>query len=221
MKNFNFLFLVFLLFTPSCGKKDCQFGGAYQFEIPITLSPVKEIYKIGDTISISSQFSDQVYEAQTDQFYSLTDFKFYPEISIGEISDSIINRGALNDFEVIVDTLKYDFTKFFFSSGGISYDSEYLYEEGAYSLAYRIIPKVAGLYVFGQDSNTDYLDEHQGFSGKCSNKVVNVRTILNNRTSNNMHLAKDSPIHHYNTRIFQNPEERFFSFGLFIFYVEE
>ncbi len=210
------------LSTSSCIKKDCQFGGAYQFEIPMTLSPAKEIYKIGDTISINSQFSDQVYEAVTDQFYSLMEFKFYPAFDINEISDSIRDQTALNNFEVIIDTVKYDFIEYVYSSGAVTYDGEYLYKDGEYSLEYKLIPKATGLYIFGQDSQTDFLNENQGFPGKCNNKAINVRTILNNRTSNNnIHLAKDSPIHHYNTRIFQNPEERFTYFGAFVFYVEE
>ncbi len=222
MEKIILLFSILLLFTPSCGKKECQFGGAYQFEIPITLSPIKETYKIGDTISISSHFSDQVYEAETDQFYSLTDFKFRPAFEANEISDSIIDNAALNNFEVIIDTTKYDLTKFIYSSGSVTYNGEYSYKNGEYLITYKLVPKKTGLYEFAQASRGGDLLENQNFPEKCKNKGINIRTILNNRISNNnIHLAMESPNEWYNSWIFQNPEERFTYLGKFIFYVEE
>ncbi len=218
-----FLFVGMFAMLSSCTKKDCQFGGAYQFEIPATLSPAKTTYRIGDTISISSQFSDQVYEAITDKTYSLYNFRFYPIFKIDEISDSIIDQTALNNFEVIIDTIKYKFNKFIFSSGpAVAYDGEYLYENEEYSLSYKLIPKTTGFYSFFQSTLIgDIGDEEQDFPEKCRNKGINIRTILNNRANNNINLARNSPNEWYNTRIFHKHEERFTYLGGYIFYVEE
>ncbi len=221
MKNFNFLFFIFLLFAASCVKKECQIDGSYQFEIPATLSPAIVTYKIGDTISINSRFSDQVYDAKTDKFYSLTDFKFYPIFEVNEISDSTLDEAALNNFEVIIDTIKYDFTEFIFSSGSIVYDGQFLYKNGEYSLEYKIIPKAAGFYSFFQGTLVGDIGEEQDFPEKCRNININVRTILNNGADNNLDLARNSPNEWYNTRIFHKPEERFTYLGGYIFYVEE
>lgn len=222
MKILNIIIFLLFIASYSCTKKKCQFGGAYQFEIPVTLSPTKETYKIGDTISINSRFSDQVYEAVTDQFYSLADFRFRPTFEANEISDSIINNAALNNFEIIIDTVQYNLTEFIYSSGSVTYNGEYLYQNGEYLLTYKLIPKITGLYEFAQASLGGDLLENQDFPEKCKNKTINIRTILNNRTSNNnIHLAKDSPNEWYNTRIFHKPKERFTYLGKFIFYVEE
>lgn len=215
------LFLGMIVTLGSCGKKECQFGGPYQFEIPAALSPAKITYQIGDTISINSIFSDQVYEVKTDQFYPLTDFKFHPIFEINEISDSIINQAAINNFEVIINTIKYDLTEFVFSSGAIAYNGEYLYKDGEYSLLYKLIPKEAGLYNFHLSTLVGDVGEEQGFPDKCQNKNIFVRTILNDGADNNIDLARDSPNELYNTWIFQNPEERFTYLGGYMFYVEE
>ncbi len=221
MKALNIIICLFLLSFFSCIKKDCQIDGSYQFEIPATLSPAKETYKIGDTISISSRFSDQVYEAVTDQFYPLVDFKFYPTFELNEISDSIIDQGALNNFEVIIDTVKYDLTEFIYSSGSVTYDGQYLYKNGVYSLEYKLIPKATGLYDFYQSTLVGGIGEEQDFPGKCRNIDTRVRTILNDRADNNIDLARNSPNELYNTWIFNSPEERFTYLGGYIFYVEE
>ncbi len=220
MKNI-ILLLILILFTPSCGKQECQFTGAYAFEIPATLSPAKVTYQIGDTITITSIFSDQVYEVQTDQFYPLIDFKFYPTFELNEISDSIIDQAALNNFEVIIDTMTYDLTQFIYSSGSVTYDGQYLYKEGIYSLVYQLIPKKVGFYDFYQSTLVGDVGEEPNFPGKCQNKNLFVRTILNDRANNNVGLARNSPNEFYNTQIVSDPESLFTNLGGYIFYVVE
>lgn len=206
-----------------CKNKDCDISyQVYQFEISATLSPVRETYKIGDTISINSRFSDQVYEAKTDQYYLLENFNFYPAMIISEISNEEQDRSALNNFEFIVDTTRYDFEKYTFSStGGVSYKGQFNYFDNQYSLEYQFIPNTPGLYIFTQDNLIGFLDEHRDFPGKCENTAINVWTILNERADNNIELGKDSPIWFYNTKIYTDPDARYNNIASFIFYVEE
>ncbi len=79
------LFIPLLILVSACVKKECKNPITYEFEIPVTLSPAKTTYQIGDTINISSVFSDEVLERRTDQFYHLKDFRFFPETLVGKI----------------------------------------------------------------------------------------------------------------------------------------
>ncbi len=214
------LFLGILLTLNSCTKRECQFGGPYQFEISATLSPAKVTYQIDDTITVGSIFSDQVYELITNKTYPLINFKFYPTFDVNEISDSIIDKAALNNFEVIIDTIKYNLNEFIYSDGAVTYDGEYLYKNSEYSLEYKLIPKVAGFYSLFQHL-LGAINEDYDFPEKCKNKEIQIRTILNNRADNNINLARNSPNELYNTWLFNDPEERFKHIGGYIFYVEE
>ncbi|HQW11390.1 MAG TPA: hypothetical protein PK076_08850 [Saprospiraceae bacterium] len=45
--------------------KECNEFGDYDFELPATLSPAKDTFRIGDTITITSVFSVLVYDRTT------------------------------------------------------------------------------------------------------------------------------------------------------------
>ena len=221
MKNVHIFFLIYLFLTYGCKDNDCNFAGTYQFEIPATLTPAKATYRIGDTISISSRFSDQVYEAQTNKTYLLEDFRFYPAFIINEISDSIVDRSALRNFDFIIDTNIYNFNKFILTTGTIAYDGEFYYNNNEYSLEYKFIPKETGLYLLHQDAETGYWNDNQSFQGKCDNKRSNVRTLLNEEADNNIELARNSKDPDYNSWIFGDLSKNFTYLGGYVFYVEE
>lgn len=137
-----------ILLISGCIKEECQiYGGTYEFEIPATLFPAKDTFNIGDTITFTSEFSDEVYERKTDRYYKLRDFKFFPQMGIKEISDSITDESVLQDFQVLVETL--GFSQYIYNDGAIVYLGEYDYSENMYSLSYKFIPTKGGLYLFG------------------------------------------------------------------------
>ena len=102
MKYYIIFSAMSILFYTSC-RKECQFGGAYEFEIPVTLSPAKDTFQIGDTITITSSFSDEVYEKRTENWYELKDFNFSPQTTILNIDSSSINGEILGFFDILID----------------------------------------------------------------------------------------------------------------------
>lgn len=220
MKNYLFIFAVFLILFNSCVKKECRnFVGAYNFEIPATLSPARDTYQVGDTIKFISMFADQVYETKTDRYYKLTDFMFFPNLRIREISDTVWNEAALSSFEMIVND-SFNFSEFNYSDGAISYIGQYNYESGNYTLAYMLIPRAAGFFHFSHSCSLVKLGEDQDFDGKCKNISSDVVVKLNDGADNNIEMLNDSPDPHYNDWILQKPEERFHKFGGYCFYVK-
>lgn len=218
MKYTIFILCIILLLS-SCIRRKCRIPGGYDFEIPVTLSPAQETYRIGDTISISSVFSDEVYERVTNQFYVLEDIAFSPGIGIAEIS------GITDTISVHFDVLiapKFNFLGPVYLEGPLEYSGQYHYENREYSLTYQIIPKQTGLFIFSHSAALGELGSDQDFDGKCRGEsIATTRTTLNGGADNNIHLLSESPDPHYNDWILQKPNERFHGSGSFAFRVVE
>jgi len=141
--KYYFTLFVWILFY-SCTPKECQIS-THDFVIPATFSPAKDSFSIGDTISIVSEFSNEVFDKGTNRNYILDNFKFFPGSNVTEISDTNSNNGAYAYFDVIVDSV-YNFNQFNYSTGRISYFGEYNSDSDSYSIKYLIIPKKKGLF---------------------------------------------------------------------------
>ncbi len=216
------LFFWILLTLSSCIKKDCEIpNNLYEFEIPATLSPAKDTYKVGDTISVISRFPHQVYERNTQRSYELADYKFNPELDIWEVSNEEIDKTILNDFEVIIDTSIYDFQKFVFSDGTIIYEGNYLNKNGEYVLEYQFIPTKTGLYMFSHSSFSSSSSANQPFPEKCNNVESGAWVRLNAGQNNNPQFLLNSENEYLRTTIYPRRKDDFNGFGNFMFYVQE
>ena len=183
----------------SCEKdRDCDFDGAYQFEIPATLSPTLDTFQVGDTIRIQNNFSDQVYDKQTNQTYSLENFKFYPGTDIIRL-DSVFRWGegtvnyALDDFKVLIPT-EYDYQVFTFSDGAQVLTGQFNYSEGRYKLDVSLIPQKKGLFVLLHNSSLGARDQEdrQDFTGRCSDSRLEAHVKLNSNSTNNINFLQNS-----------------------------
>ena len=162
------LFMIAIL-SFSC-YKDCRIPGPYQFQLPVTLSPAKDTFHIGDTISVASSFPEELFELQTEEFFTLDDFKFYPKTYlikwITQADTTINDWSALSEFDVLIDSI-YPYDHFYFSSGNIALTGQFRHVNNTYDLKYQLIPKETGLYFFTQDSHLSRFTETQDFPGKC------------------------------------------------------
>lgn len=214
------IFLMFSVFLNSCIKEKCQIaGGYYEFEIPATLTPAKDTFHIGDTITFISSFSDELYERITNNIYKLESIRFYPETSIHRI-DTIGKIDDFSEFEIIIDSI-YDYNFFSYSSGAITLVGDFFYNANMYKLDFKIIPKIPGLFFFRHGLGIGSYGENQDFDGKCSNVKIDGAVKLNDGFDNNIEMLNDSPDSHYNEWILAKPQERFYKFGGYCFYVKE
>jgi hypothetical protein len=207
---------IICLFLQACISEKCQIPN-HQFEIPATLSPANDTFNIGDTITISSIFSNPVYDKNTNEYYTLENFKFYPETRIYKI-DTVREANNLSEFDFIINP-KYNYYLFNYSSGNSSLIGHYTYANNTYSLEYQIIPKVRGLYALNHSSAIIALGENQEFEGKCGNVSSDVDVTLNEGADNNVDFLLESP-----DVIFQNiwakQDAQFHRFGGYCFYVK-
>jgi hypothetical protein len=222
MKNLTILCIVVGLFLGACIRKECRdIPGGYEFEIPVTLAPAKDTFRVGDTIHVSSIFSDEVFELKTQQHYTLREWRFFPETRIDRIdlADSAVVQDGLSDFTYLPYD-QYDYEKFNYSSGNIGLVGEYLYTGEEYRLEYRLIPRKQGLYYFAHLSIQSKGDD-QDFPGRCSNITSETHVVLNGRMDNNSDFLSYSPQKHYSEWMLLDVEARFDNHGGYCFYVVE
>lgn len=214
------LLYIALFFFVSCEtrKESCQFDGAYEFRLSAELSPAKDTFNIDDTIYLSSNFDDKIYERKTGDEYHLEDFKFYPRLNLIHL-DSMPMFLSLEAFEIVIDSV-YDFHPFYLSDGKSNMIGEYKYSDRKYSLELKIIPKRSGLFLLSFGSALYPQDPKQEFRNKCSSKESEAFVCLNNCVDNNidlLNLAADTAQINW---IMQKPQDRYFDGGAFTFYVK-
>lgn len=212
----------------SCGKDEeakCDFNGAHKIELPVSLHPARETYKIGDTIAVSSVFATSLFDRVTMENYELKNFRFEPLTFVANL-DSIYSPESaglygLEYFDVIIDST-YNYFRFYYSNGGQSLLGEYAMDSGFYHLRYKLVPRKAGFFLVWQASALVAEFHDQTFSGQCPNKGIDFISVLNGKDSDdNIDFLKQSPDEHWNDWVLAQAQERFYDRGSFAFRVIE
>lgn len=224
MRNFLFFIIVVCLLSSCIGDNECQEISGYVFEIPATLSPANRVFKVGDTITVNSHFSDMVYDRSTDREHLLEDFLFHPIAGFGRLDTMGIDSIEListKHIELIIDPQS-DLESFNGSADGLVLFGQYEFKDSMYSLEYKFVCKHPGLYYTQFNSLLSLRGDNQDFPGKCPLDQFKVpRTILNNGAQNNADLLLEAvdPGWHL---LYQNRLERdFLELGGYCFRVEE
>ena len=79
------IYLIILSFS------SCIFDGPNcpgDITLPVTISPYKSYYSIGDTICITSKFHKMIYDLKTEKFYDASNYRFSPYIELFTIDSS-------------------------------------------------------------------------------------------------------------------------------------
>ena len=123
----------------SCIREECQVpNGGYLFEIPVTLSPAKDTFRVGDTLSIVSEFSDDVFELNTARTYKLQDFIFDPGTGINKIDEKNSVSNISDNFDFWApEGADYNLS-YLGSEGGQYAVGQYVYENGHYRLEFKL-----------------------------------------------------------------------------------
>ena len=210
------LFLTFIF--NSCIRKKCQVElGTYEFQLPVSITPAKDTYAIGDTITVISQFSSSVYEQKTEQRYLLEDFLFYPILEMTRI-DVLPSSFRIEDYFDIILFPSSNYHLQTFSDDSQVLLGHYGYENDTYTIEYQLITKTPGLFILRQGHDLSKTPE-QDFEGKCKNLGIDVAAVGNGGGDNNIHMLQDSPDPHFNERMLIEPQRRFHKMGGYCFYV--
>jgi hypothetical protein len=218
----RFLILIFLLAILATGcTKDCT-PGNYLFVLPHTVSPAQTVYKVGDTISVSADFSHFVLDIARNEPFLLEDFSFELSFYLSDLQDSVPERGllAFSTCEILLE----ENTNLFLDNIGPL--GEYTYRDGRYRLGFKFRPLKPGFYALvqqsymGSEANSTIQKEFPGICKPRSRPNIASFVEVNNGAENNYHLLQNE---HYEgaTHPWRVNEMNFQRGGVFLFYVEE
>ncbi|MCL6260312.1 hypothetical protein M3O96_14515 [Aquiflexum sp. TKW24L] len=165
------------------------------FEIPITVSPVKEAYHIGDTIHVEVEFHKELTSFNQDFTYSFEDFNFFAWIRCTQLLDKTKDQpdqpGGLGGFNIVN-------TKgglFPFSSAGA--EMNYIFENDMYVMKTSLILRRPGIYSISFHTNNGAYNFEFQKQLDVPGKVVKIGNLVykvNNGIGGNNHLIFENTI---------------------------
>lgn len=156
-------------------------GPVHFLHVPVTVTPNKRWYNVGDTIIFSSNFSDSLYDSNMEHTFKIEGFPFRPYSYLYRIQDDNVMSLGYGANEVHVP----EENNPVFRPAGIYTDAIYaemVHRDDAYHFQIELVLETPGRYIFLQrDSYNDIrLTEREGneeanavqFEGKCANSFL-------------------------------------------------
>lgn len=206
----------------SCRKNECKLLGHYMFELPATLSPALDTFRVGDTITVRSYFPDEIYDRTTSRHYKLENFQFKPGTVVFKIDEDTVLYAFPSHIEPLLDP-KTDYSLYRHKDEYLLV-GEYRYVDNHYHLEYKLIPREPGLYY--HRSGLDLHLSRQTFDGQCPHtkrgRSLDGYCKINNGDAyeNNVEFLKESPEGSF-VRIPYIRHDEFNRIGGYCFYVVE
>lgn len=220
MKKYFPLFTLVLVSLTCTKQENCP----RYFQIPAQIIPETVEYRIGDTITISSNFDKNVIGYNSNQNaisspFDMSGIQWRPIFTVFKL-DTIVNPAnpkysVITDFfDIISDTPVTDGI-----SGSILF-TEHNFDGDRFNLVIKIIPKSSGLFACQLSSqNHGGVTGQQDFPGKCRGNGFGVWVEMNNGAENNVDLLSEAIHPHWNDWVWQKSDDRFHRHGGYCFRV--
>lgn len=171
------------------------------FTLPVSITPAQEVYKIGDTITIISEFEDQLVGLNTELkdvgTFDMKGIKWKPVINFYNIDTFILNRDDHKpDFSsyVLLEILEGRLMIERYSNGSEQIFGEYFEKNNKFLFSLKIVPQKKGVFYIDFDSDNNYgTFGFQDYPGVCKNEKLAVYFKTNEGKENNLHYLKESP----------------------------
>jgi len=117
---------------------------AHYLKVPVTITPHQKVYKVGDTMTVSSTYSDEIYDLNMQTHFKITDFPFEPINLLYKFTEEGFEHGYRIN-ELIVDD---KFNTRYVTQSRFSDDFRgfSIYENGMYHYKYKIVFQTPGIY---------------------------------------------------------------------------
>ena len=194
-----YVLLLFILIVgsgSSCKKEVPREPLWFDFLIPITVAPLKDTISVGEELTISTLFSDSVYDMKSAKRYYLPNFNWRPVIFIKKL---VAPEKALSAQLYAGSKFEYiNVVGSFIIVADVAATMKYVYENNQYKLTVKIKPKEKGVFSvsFGNDFNPNSVKLSQEFapsmSGITYDPVIgDMRNQINNGQTN-YHILKQN-----------------------------
>ena len=193
--------VIFSIFLISCNTCDsfCLDGGndtTLQIQVPFKVSPQKEVYRIGDTITLSL-FMDEYYSISTNESIPIKEnliknykFSFLDTVGYRQASHPLF---SIDSFNFIIDT---NARKFYSSTGESNILFKGIFDKNSETIQFtaKFIPRSTGFYVlqiaWGPSiTSTTLID----LTDDCGKEYYTLESIINqgDRSTRNVHLVEN------------------------------
>ena len=140
--------------------KPDKYGEILELVVPITTSPAKDTFKIGDTLSIEANFDKDIEIYNTSNTIKLDSFTFFGLFGVSEISDTVENY--ICQYCTIVEIGQVGYLPLY--DNVIAYPIEFFEDDSGYHLAFKIVLNTSGMFwislvsanIFYEKSNYDH-----------------------------------------------------------------
>ncbi|MFK8105211.1 MAG: hypothetical protein AB8G15_22045, partial [Saprospiraceae bacterium] len=157
---------------------DLAYGGHY-LRIPITIAPHQLTYQVGDTITISTVFSDSIYDIGTQTTFKIEGFPFKPTSLLFRFYNGNNYDAGYSVNEFTIDSI-YNPAYFYSSNYTDGYRAYTIHENNQYKFESQLILKEPGTYMLlfsdlyqdyngSGNSNLNAEADAITFEGKCDN----------------------------------------------------
>lgn len=197
---------------PGCEGTNNSSGTGYEFEIPFTVSPAKDTFSIGDTITIESNFGDSLFNHLTKKYYQIGDLDFFIFIYIADLkTDPMI--GSLN-YDIFPVTGLTDEDP---SSFGKEFFMKHEYKDFQHRYKVKIVMREKGYFGFSPSSyiSLEKLSQSGQHITDCENEVVGLFYNTNNGDGN-FYMKQFAADHH----VIEWKNENIRKSGWYFFYVK-
>lgn len=162
----------------------------FRFEIPLSITPIRDTINIGDTLTLQADFSDSVKEVHSGKLYELKGFDFQTRIAFLKMGDTSLTLafqpGNAETYKII--PLTGAITGLSQTFGSVMFDSS----NSRYKLKVKLIPNQKGVssisfysrYVGGA-TELNFIE--LGSTAAGNKKIANLRNIwyiINNGNTN-------------------------------------
>lgn len=157
-------------------KKTCPYEFEYTghyLRIPITISPHKLQYKVGDTINISTIFEDSIYDLGTQNAFKIEGFPFKPLSLLYRFIDNNTYDSGYRVNDLRIDSV-YNHVYNYSSIYADGYKGYTIYDNNKYKFESQLILKETGRYVL---LFTDLFQNHIGSGNSELNAEANAITF--------------------------------------------
>ncbi|HAY72108.1 MAG TPA: hypothetical protein DCX89_09485 [Saprospirales bacterium] len=185
-------------------KKNCPYELAYSghyLRIPITVSPHKLQYKVGDTIQISTIFSDSIYDLGTRQTFKIEGFPFKPTALLFRVKNDNAHDSGFRVNELKIDSIyrPYLWYSNIYADG---FNGRTIYENEQYKFEIELILKEPGRYIllfsdifqdYNASGNSDLNAEANAitFEGKCPTLPYYLCSMIDSGDDNLKHFQQE------------------------------
>ena len=192
-----YILLLFILLGgsgSSCKKEVPREQVRFDFLIPITITPLKDTINVGEELTISTLFSDSVYDMNSAKRYYLPNFNWRPMIFIKKLVAP--EKNLFNQFRAGGKFEYINVVGSFTIVDDIAATMKYIYENNQYKLTVKIKPKEKGVFSidFANDFSPGQVKLPQNFAPSLPSLtkepvIGDMRNQINNGQTN-YHILK-------------------------------